>query len=107
MKKDGKGNNSVFADKMKEMGWREIRREDRPAITLKPENKSRITIYLDTDIIEFFKQVAGENKTGYQTLINRALRNAVGTQTVLPEHIKENLLKDKQFLENLKSALTL
>jgi uncharacterized protein (DUF4415 family) len=107
MKKGGKGNNSEFTDKMKEMGWREIKREDRPAITLKPENKSRITIYLDTDIVESFKQSATENKIGYQTLINRALRNVVKTQKVLPEQLKESLLKDEQFLQNLKSALAL
>lgn len=105
MKKDEK--DSEFEDKIKEMGWRQINRKDRPAVTLKNENKSRITIYLDADIIEHYKEAAKETDVGYQTLINRALRNTVGAKNVFPEDFKENLLKDEKFLQNLKSALVL
>ncbi len=107
MKKDEKDNGSEFANKIKEMGWREINRRDRPLITLKDENKSRITIYLDADIIEHYKEAAKETDMGYQTLINRALRDLVGVQNVIPERLKENLLADEKFLQNLKSALAL
>ena len=37
--------------------------------------KQRVTIMLDTGLIEYFKGLAGER--GYQTLINDALRRAV------------------------------
>jgi uncharacterized protein (DUF4415 family) len=37
--------------------------------------KKRITLYLDTTLIEHFKQLAGER--GYQTLINETLRASV------------------------------
>lgn len=67
--------------------------------------KSRITIYLDADIIEHFKQQAASSGEGYQTLINRTLRSAVESENALPEQIKESLLKDKKFLQNLKNAL--
>jgi uncharacterized protein (DUF4415 family) len=37
-------------------------------------NKSRITIFLDNDILEEFKQRAEKTGKGYQTLINDTLR---------------------------------
>ena len=37
--------------------------------------KQRVTMMLDTGLIEYFKALAGER--GYQTLINDALRRAV------------------------------
>ena len=41
-----------------------------------PENKARITIRLDQDIVDRFFQMAEQSggTTGYQTLINAALR---------------------------------
>ncbi len=107
MKKDEKDNESEFANKINKLGWREINRTDRPAVTFNNENKSRITIYLDADIVEHYKNTAKESGVGYQTLINRALRNTVGAKNVFPEDFKENLLKDEKFLQNLKSALVL
>jgi len=45
-------------------------------VGLKPApRKRRVTILLDTGLIEYFKAKAGER--GYQTLINDALRQAV------------------------------
>ena len=38
------------------------------------KGKTRITIYLDTDIIEEFRMRADQTGYGYQTMINRALR---------------------------------
>ena len=62
--------------------------DDYPAVTqadldratfrvgLKPApRKQRVTIMLDTRLIEYFKALAGER--GYQTLINDTLRRAV------------------------------
>lgn len=42
----------------------------------KPTKKST-TIRLDDDIILFFKKMATEEKTGYQTLLNSALREYI------------------------------
>lgn len=41
---------------------------------IKPQGKTRITIYLDDDVIDAFRQFADESGSGYQTMINDALR---------------------------------
>jgi hypothetical protein len=44
--------------------------------------KTRITIMLDDDVIEFFRTKAETQGTGYQTMINAALRAAIaGTKS--------------------------
>ena len=40
--------------------------------------KTRITIMIDDDLIEFFRAKAEAQGTGYQTMINATLRDAVG-----------------------------
>jgi len=40
--------------------------------------KTRITIMLDDDVIEHFRKAAEVLGTGYQTMINSALKAAVG-----------------------------
>ncbi|MGA2552849.1 MAG: BrnA antitoxin family protein [Burkholderiaceae bacterium] len=44
---------------------------------LKSPGKTRITIMLDNDVIEHFREHAENQGVGYQTLINSVLRNAV------------------------------
>lgn len=39
--------------------------------------KTRITIYLDDEVLEHFRNVATENGRGYQTEINASLRDAM------------------------------
>ena len=46
--------------------------------------KTRITIYLDSDIIEAFRAKAEVNGSGYQTEINQALRQVLDTQSGQP-----------------------
>ena len=46
-----------------------------PVIT--PRGKTRITIYIDTDILDWFRNEAEREGRGYQTEINQALRNYV------------------------------
>jgi BrnA antitoxin of type II toxin-antitoxin system len=43
--------------------------------------KQRVTIFLDSVVIEHFKEKAGDR--GYQTLINEALRNSIETEDLL------------------------
>lgn len=47
-----------------------------PVITAK--GKTRITIYLDDDLLKEFRDRADSSGRGYQTLINEALREYLG-----------------------------
>jgi uncharacterized protein (DUF4415 family) len=47
----------------------------------KNTGKTRITIYLDDDIIAAFRKRGDELGRGYQTLINDALRGALSKQS--------------------------
>ena len=47
----------------------------------KSTGKTRITIYLDDDIIAAFRKRGDELGRGYQTLINDALREALSKQS--------------------------
>jgi transketolase len=69
--------------------------------------KSRITIFIDADIIEHFKQLSEESGKGYQTLINQTLRETIETGKPSLSEVKDDLLKDKKFLKNLKNALAI
>lgn len=42
-----------------------------------PKGKTRITIFIDTDILEWFRDEAEREARGYQTEINQALRNYI------------------------------
>ncbi|MBK1736100.1 hypothetical protein CKO15_12635 [Halorhodospira abdelmalekii] len=46
------------------------------------KGKSRITIMLDNDVLMAFRAKADAEGIGYQTLINRVLREALGTRPV-------------------------
>jgi hypothetical protein len=41
------------------------------------KGKTRITMWVDTDILEAFREKASKEETGYQTLMNSALRDGV------------------------------
>lgn len=41
------------------------------------KGKTRITIFIDTDILEWFRDEAEREGRGYQTAINQALRNHI------------------------------
>jgi uncharacterized protein (DUF4415 family) len=47
----------------------------RPVIPNK--GKTRITIFIDSDILEWFRDEAEREGRGYQTAINQALRNYI------------------------------
>ena len=46
---------------------------------VEPKGKTRITIYLDDDVIEAYRKMGDARGRGYQTLINEALRETLGT----------------------------
>ena len=45
---------------------------------VKPRGKTRITIYIDDDVLEEFRERADEAGTGYQTMMNEVLRQHLG-----------------------------
>jgi len=47
----------------------------RRGAVIRPRGKTRITIYLDDDVLERFRERADRAGLGYQTLINQALRD--------------------------------
>ena len=68
-------------------------------VGLKPApRKQRITISLDTSLVEYFKANAG--KRGYQTLINETLRQAKEREelaSTLRRVIREELHHEKRY----------
>jgi uncharacterized protein (DUF4415 family) len=66
-----------------------------PIVPIK--GKTRITIYLDTDILEDFRERADKTGYGYQTMINEALREYLSKsgkpldETVIRQVIREEL----------------
>ena len=52
--------------------------------TRPPKRKTRITIYLDDEVINEFRNLSERCGTGYQTLINAALRNRLATTGIEP-----------------------
>ena len=61
------------------------------------KGKSRITIYLDTDIVEEFRARADKAGYGYQTMINEALKQYLEKsgkpldETIIRQVIREEL----------------
>lgn len=51
--------------------------EGKRGAVLPKQGKSRITLYLDDNVIEAFRERAAGSGTGYQTLINQTLRQAL------------------------------
>lgn len=68
--------------------------------------KVRITINIDADVLEYFKEQASDpNSAPYQTQINTELREAMlrGKKFMTPAGAK--LLQDKAFIRQLKNKL--
>ena len=56
-----------------------------------PRGKTRLTMYLDSAIVEFFRARAGSR--GYQTLINEALKQAIEQESL--EHTLRRVLREE------------
>ncbi len=95
-----------FTEEKFKKQFKQISRAERPNAAINKslqESKNRITIYLDADIIEYFKNAGQEAKEGYQTLINRTLREVIkGGQG---RNLQAELLNDQHFLAELKTKL--
>ncbi len=104
---DTKNKDYEYLETSEEAKKRGLKRITRPAFLGEPksskETKSRITIYLDADIVEHFKAEAEKSNLGYQTLINQTLREKIsGSQT---DDLLKRLLRDKDALRKLKAEL--
>ena len=62
-----------------------------------PEGKTRITIRLDQDILDRFLQMAEESggATGYQTLINAALREYLDGKAPKFEYTLRRIIREE------------
>ncbi len=52
--------------------------------TRPPKRKTRITIYLDDEVLDEFRNLSERCGTGYQTLINAALRTRLAAAGIEP-----------------------
>jgi uncharacterized protein (DUF4415 family) len=52
-------------------------------------SKTRVTMWIDTDVIEAFRARAEKMGAGYQTEINRSLRDAVLTKPLTAEAVEK------------------
>ena len=60
------------------------------------KGKTRITIYIDDDILEEFRNRAEETGSGYQTMMNEALRGHLGIAKVpLDETSLRRILREE------------
>ena len=68
----------------------------------KTKGKTRITIYLDDDVIEAYREKSDKAGKGYQTLINEALRESLKRMTapvdarMLRRILREELERSRQ-----------
>ena len=74
-------------------------RKGKRGAVITPRGKTRITIYIDTDVLEEFRERADSSGEGYQTMINEALRVHLGKarqpvdSTTLRRILREELRK--------------
>jgi uncharacterized protein (DUF4415 family) len=76
-------------------------------ITPRREQKLKVTILLDADVIDFYKEQAAKlGNLPYQTQINQELRKAMeNTKKPASEVVTVEMLENPQFLANLASKL--
>lgn len=73
----------------------------------KPENcKVKISLYLDSDILEYFRQRAeSPNAAPYQTQINNKLRRVMENDAREVQSIENDILNNEEFLRALREKL--
>lgn len=74
-----------------------------------PAGKTRITIYLDDDLLEHFREAATLEGLGYQTVINRTLRAAMTDSHASATHealdVSALLVEIREVLKEVKHRL--
>jgi uncharacterized protein (DUF4415 family) len=75
-------------------------RKGKRGAVIPQKGKTRITIFIDTDILEWFRNQAEREGRGYQTEINQALRNYTKRDTrPIQEIVKEVVRKELRVLK--------
>ena len=64
--------------------------EAKRGAVLPTTGKTRITLYLDNEVLEYFRDLSEKTGRGYQTLINKALRIHAGQteQRLTPKTVR-------------------
>ena len=57
--------------------------------------KTRITIWLDDEILELFRQRAEAEGIGYQTLVNQTLRTSLSPQPMIDETVLWRVIREE------------
>lgn len=64
-------------------------------------SKTRITLYLDNEILEHFRALSEKTGRGYQTLINEALSTQVGrTEQPLTPEVVRRIVREELALQS-------
>ena len=80
-------------------------RQGKRGAVLPQQGKTRITIYIDDEVLEAFRQRAEQQGYGYQTMMNQALREYLALSPVaLDEATLRRVLREE--LEEVKHANT-
>lgn len=75
-------------------------------INKKKTGKSKISLYLDKDILEYFRQRAeSPDAAPYQTQINHELRRVMENDSREIQSIENDILNNEEFLRALKEKL--
>ena len=73
---------------------------------LKKSNKVKVSIYLDSEVLGYFKERAGRpDAAPYQTQINNELRKVMENGSPDTTNVEQDILNDKKFLKELKKRL--
>ncbi len=73
---------------------------------LKDAKKVKVSIYLDDEVVTYFRQRAEQpNAAPYQTQINNELRRVMETGSTDVRSLEADLLNNKAFLKALKEKL--
>lgn len=92
-------------DEVMKPGTYKVRRS-RWAEKLRSAGKVKITIYLDNDVVDYFRQRAEQpNAAPYQTQINNELRKVMESGSADTASVERDILNDKKFLKALKKKL--
>jgi predicted transcriptional regulator len=80
-------------------------RQGKRGAVLPQQGKTRITIYIDDEVLAAFRQRAEQQGHGYQTMMNQALREYLALSPVsLDETTLRRVLREE--LEEVKNANT-
>lgn len=91
-------------DEVMKPGTYKVRRNPWAA-KLKNTSKIKVSIYLDSDVVHYFRGRADQpNAAPYQTQINNELRKVMEANPEISS-VEKSLLNDKKFLKELKKKL--